>query len=319
MTTTLTAAIAAWTSVWVKKPKGGWLAQLLAKDPDDIAVLGLRLLMFVVLGLLIARLLGSLVARFAIKRGSAQGAMLGRRFVFYSVIALTGVMILEELGVELSVLLGAAGILTVAVGFASQTSASNLISGLFLLGERPFSIGDAIRVGDTTGEVLSVDLLSVKLRTFDNLFVRVPNESLIKSEITNLTRNPIRRINIDLVLSYDEDVDRVRALLCALAGEDPDVLEEPEPVIWVDQLGSSALHVRYLVWASNRHDFHGVRARVQEKVAKLFRQHGIGIGYPRVQVGATAGAQSEAEAGAETQAAAAAEASAPAGPQPGPR
>ncbi|PRP95169.1 mechanosensitive ion channel family protein [Enhygromyxa salina] len=294
MTIRLTAATAVWTSVWVKKPKGGWLAQLLAKDPDDIAVLGLRLLLFIVVGFVAARVLGSLVGRFAIKRGSAQGAMLGRRFVFYTVIALTGVMILQELGVELSVLLGAAGILTVALGFASQTSASNLISGLFLLGERPFSIGDTIRVGDTTGEVLSVDLLSVKLRTFDNLFVRVPNESLIKSEITNLSRNPIRRINIDLVLSYDEDFDRVRALLYALAMEDPDVLEEPDPIIWVDQLGSSALHIRYLVWASNRHDFPGARARVQEKVAKLFREQGIAVGYSRVQVATAAGPETEA-------------------------
>jgi small-conductance mechanosensitive channel len=290
---TTVMATSAW--VWAKK---NWLAKLLAKDPDDIAVLGLRLLMFIVVGLLLARLLGGLAHRFATARGSAQGAMLSRRFVFYSVIALTCVMILQELGVELSVLLGAAGILTVALGFASQTSASNLISGLFLLGERPFSIGDSITVGETTGQVLSVDLLSVKLRTFDNLFVRVPNESLIKSEITNLTRNPIRRINIDLVLSYDEDFDRVRELLYTMAIEDPDVLEEPDPIIWVDQLGSSALHVRYLVWASNRRDFYGTRARVQEKVAKLFREHGIAVGYARVQVAAQTGAGAETDAAA---------------------
>lgn len=289
-------SVSVWSWVWSwAKPKGNWLAQLLAKDPDDIAVLGLRLLLFVVGGLLIARLLGGLVHRFATRRGSAQGAMLARRFVFYTVIALTGIMILQEIGVELSVLLGAAGILTVAIGFASQTSASNLISGLFLLGERPFSIGDSILVGETTGQVLSVDLLSVKLRTFDNLFVRVPNEALIKSEIVNLSRNPIRRINIDLSVSYDQDFDRVRALLVALALEDPDVLEEPEPLIWVDQLSNSAIAVRYLVWTSNRHDFHGTRARVQEKVAKLFREHGIAIGYSRVQV---AGSEALPAAGA---------------------
>jgi small-conductance mechanosensitive channel len=285
------------TTVWTwAKPKGNWLAQLLAKDPDDIAVLGLRLLLFVLVGLVVARVLGSLVHRFATKRASAQGAMLARRFVFYAAISLTGVMILQELGVELSVLLGAAGILTVALGFASQTSASNLISGLFLLGERPFSIGDAIRVGDTTGEVLSVDLLSVKLRTFDNLFVRVPNEALIKSEITNLSRNPIRRISVDLVLSYDADFDRTRALLYTLASEDPDVLEEPEPVIWVDDLSGAAVKVRYLVWASNRHDYHGVRARLLEKVAKLFRQHGIAVGYPRVEVGGSSSPEADAAA-----------------------
>jgi small-conductance mechanosensitive channel len=294
------ASIASWAGAWayLKKPKGGWLAQLLAKDPDDIAVLGLRLLLFIVVGLGLARVLGSLVGRFAIRRGSAQGAMLARRFVFYAILALTGIMILEELGVELSVLLGAAGILTVALGFASQTSASNLISGLFLLGERPFSIGDTITVGATTGEVLSVDLLSVKLRTFDNLFVRVPNESLIKSEIINLTRNPIRRISIDLVLSYDEDFDRVRALLNTLATEDPDVLEEPEPLVWVDDLGTTAVKLCFRVWASNRHNYYGVRARVLEQVAKLFREHGIAVGYPRIDVGGSSSTTSSIQAAA---------------------
>ena len=84
----------------------------------------------------------------------------------------------------------AAGLLTVALGFAAQTSASNLISGLFLLGERPFVVGDVIRLASgITGEVVGIDLLSVKIRTFDNLLVRVPNETLLKSELTNLTRS----------------------------------------------------------------------------------------------------------------------------------
>src|SRR5690606_6278295 len=133
-------------------------------------------------------------------------------------------MVLDTLGVDVGVLLGAAGILTVAIGFASQTSASNLISGLFLLGARPFSVGDLIEVGTRTGVVLSVDLLSVKLRTFENLFVRVPNETLIKSDIVNLSRNPIRRIEVKLRLAYDEDFERVAALLKAIAQDDPDVL-----------------------------------------------------------------------------------------------
>ena len=113
---------------------------------------------------------------------------------------------LRELGFKLSVLLGAAGVLTVAVGFASQTSASNIISGLFLLGERPFSVGDVIRVGSTTGEVLSIDLLSAKLRTFENLFVRIPNETLIKSEVTNLSRLPVRRLDLKIGIAYKEEV-----------------------------------------------------------------------------------------------------------------
>lgn len=265
-------------------PTGDWLANLLAKEPDDIAVIALRAALIVVLGLVLGRLLGGLAARFAARRGSAQGEMLTRRFVFYGVMGVAMFMLLDTLGVEIGVLLGAAGILTVALGFASQTSASNLISGLFLLGERPFSVGDVIQIGARTGVVLSVDLLSVKLRTFDNLFVRVPNEALIKSEIVNLSRHPIRRIDIDLRLAYSEDLDKVGHILLTLAQDDPDVLQEPEPVFWVDKLGDSAIHVRFLVWASNRHTFYDVRSRIHEQVARALQEHRIAVGYQRVEV-----------------------------------
>jgi small-conductance mechanosensitive channel len=265
-------------------PEKHWLADLLAKEPDDIAVLALRAALIVVLGLVLGRLLGSVAARFAARRGSAQGEMLTRRFVFYGVMSVAMFMLLDTLGVEVGVLLGAAGILTVALGFASQTSASNLISGLFLLGERPFSVGDVIQIGARTGVVLSVDLLSVKLRTFDNLFVRVPNETLIKSEIVNLSRHPIRRIEINLRIAYSESLDKVGHILLELAQEDPDVLQEPEPVFWVDRLGDSAIHIRFLVWASNRHTFYDVESRVHEKVARALQEHRIAVGYQRVEV-----------------------------------
>ncbi|MFT6270035.1 MAG: small-conductance mechanosensitive channel [Alphaproteobacteria bacterium] len=120
---------------------------------------------------------------------------------------------MKELGFDLSVVLGAAGIFSVAIGFASQTSASNLISGLFLMMERPFSVGDIIRVESTTGEVISIDLLSVKIRTFDNLFVRIPNESRIKTQVTTLTRFPIRRADLQIGIAYKEDIERVKEIL----------------------------------------------------------------------------------------------------------
>lgn len=261
-----------------------WLAQLMAREPDDLVVVGIRAALTLVIGLVLARILASLAGRLAERRGTAQAQMITRRLVFYAMIGLTVAMTLDTVGVKLGVLLGAAGILTVAIGFAAQTSASNLISGVFLLGERPFSVGDTIEVGGTSGEVLAVDLLSVKLRTFDNLFVRVPNETLIKSEITNLSRNPIRRFEIELRVAYGEDLDRLRALLFSLAAADPDILEEPEPIVWIDRLGESAIHIRFLVWAANRAGYFDARSRMHETVARALQQHRVAIGYQKVEI-----------------------------------
>jgi len=153
--------------------------------------------------------------------------MVSRRIVFYGIVGISLVAALREVGLDLSIFLGAAGIATIAMGFAAQTSASNIIRGVFLLGERSFSVGDTIRTATVTGEVLSLDLLSVELRTFDNLFVRVPNELLVKSEITNLSRFPIRRIDISLRIAYGEDLAHVRDVLMAVADANPRCLVDP--------------------------------------------------------------------------------------------
>jgi hypothetical protein len=126
----------------------------------------LRAVLFLLVGFVLARVVSRLVQRLMVRRFSVHHAMVFRRLAFYLILALFVASALNELGFSLGVLLGAAGVLSVAIGFASQTSASNLISGLFLIGERPFGAGDVIKVGDTTGEVLSVDLLSVKAAHF---------------------------------------------------------------------------------------------------------------------------------------------------------
>lgn len=270
--------------LFVQAEKGSWLASLLSMKPDDLAIMALRAGLTLIVGFGLGRMLGRLAGRVAERRGSAQTKMIAKRLVFYAVFGIACFMALESLGVELGVLLGAAGILTVALGFASQTSASNLISGLFLLGERPFSVGDTIEVGATPGVVLSVDLLSVKLRTFDNLFVRVPNETLIKSEIINYSRNPIRRMEINLRVAYEQDLDSVRALLLELAAADPDILEEPEPIVWIDVLGESAVHIRFLCWAANQGNFFTVRSRMQEAVVRALIAGRVAIGYHKVGV-----------------------------------
>ncbi len=139
--------------------------------------------------------------------------MIAKRLAFYGVMALVVLTGLNEAGINLSVLVGAAGVASVAIGFASQTTMSNLISGIFMLIERPFMVGDVIRVGGTSGEVTTMGLFSTILKTPENMMVRIPNETLMKSEITNTTRYPLRRIELPLAVSYSADISHVRILV----------------------------------------------------------------------------------------------------------
>ena len=234
-----------------------------------------RAVLLLAAGLLLASLLGRAVSRLTRERLPAQQSVLARRLVYYLTLGLFLVAGLHQLGFRLSVLLGAAGILSVAVGFASQTSASNLVSGLFLIFEQPFQIGDVIQVGGTTGEVLSVDLLSVKLRTFDNIFVRLPNESLIKSEVRTLSRFPIRRADIQVGVDYASD----REALLEVADRNPLCLDEPAPLIIFQGFADSSMNLQFSVWAT-RESYLELKTGIQEEIKRAFDERGIEIPFP---------------------------------------
>ncbi len=246
--------------------------------PDRILSVA-RAVVLLVVGLALARLVSASVGRAIAPRVSPQQSMLTRRFLYYGLFILVVATTLHQLGFQLGVLLGAAGIFTVALGFASQTSASNLISGLFLIAERPFVVGDVIRVDDVSGEVLSVDLLSVKLRTFDNLSVRIPNESIIKSRVTTLTAFPLRRVDVKVGVAYKEDLSRVKEVLLRAADLNPLSLEEPPPLFIFNGFGDSAIDLQFSVWAK-RENFLALKNSIHEDIKSMFDEEGIEIPFP---------------------------------------
>jgi small-conductance mechanosensitive channel len=238
-----------------------------------------RALILLAVGVLLANLLSRVTRRLTADRLPPQQAQLARRVVYYLTLALFLIAGLHQLGFQLSVLLGAAGVLSVAVGFASQTSASNLVSGLFLIFEQPFQVGDIIQVGGTTGEVLAIDLLSVKLRTFDNIFVRLPNESLIKTEVRTLSRFPIRRADVQIGVDYSSDLKLVREALLAVAEANPMCLDEPAPLIIFQGFGDSSMNFQFSVWAT-RENYLPLKNSIQEELKAAFDERGIEIPFP---------------------------------------
>lgn len=223
--------------------------------------------------------LSAVAGKAAAKRFSPQATMLLRKGIVYFGSALLLVTALTQMGFKLTALLGAAGIAGVAIGFAAQTSVSNIISGLFLVSEKPFEVGDLIQVGDTRGIVLSIDLLSVKLRTLDNQFVRVPNETLIQSQVTNITRFPIRRLDINVGVAYKEDPARVREVLLDVARQNPYCLDEPEPLVLFKSFGDSALEFLFGVWFAKA-DIFDVWNSIMRDIKDRFDAEGIEIPFP---------------------------------------
>lgn len=242
-----------------------------------------KALLILIVGYFVAKIASTAVLRIDFANLGPHGKVQLRRAVFYGIFILMLFSALRELGFDLSVVLGAAGILSVAIGFASQTSASNLISGIFLMMERPFSIADVIRVGDTTGEVISIDLLSVKLRTFDNLFVRIPNESMIKTQVTTLTKFPIRRADLAIGIAYKEDIEQVQNILAEVAAKNTLCLDEPKPLFILLGFGKSSIDIQFSVW-SKRENFLALKNTMYQEIKKSFDKMGVEIPFPHLSI-----------------------------------
>lgn len=218
--------------------------------------------------------------RLRLKFLQPQQALITRKLVSISLLGISLAWAISTLGLNIGVVLGAAGVLTVALGFAAQTSVSNLISGAFLMAERPFSIDDTIKVGEVTGVVLSIDSLSVKLRTFDNLLVRIPNETMLKANITNFSHFPIRRYDMQIGVGHDSDIDQVQRVLEQVAQRNPLCLTEPAPILIFLAYGDSALQLQFSVWAA-RENFLDMRTSMHRDVKRALDEHGIVIPYPQ--------------------------------------
>ncbi len=252
-----------------------WLRTL----SPDVVTRGLVVLLTVVVGLFLVRFLAALTQRSIMKKSTPQRRMIARKAITYTGFVVVLMAVLSELGVKLTALLGAAGIVGIAVGFASQTSVSNIISGLFLISEKPFAVGDAIKIGSSSGIIQSIDLLSIKIRTFDNLFIRIPNQLILNSEVTNITRFPIRRMDIVLHVGYREDLGRVQSLLADIASRNPYSLDEPEPLILLNDLKESGVEVLFGLWFS-KNDYLFLKNSIIAEIVSRFREEGIEVPYP---------------------------------------
>jgi small-conductance mechanosensitive channel len=236
-----------------------------------------------VIGIPIVRLIRAITKKIVKDRLSPQSEQLVIRTVYYIAVLILLVTLLNEFGFHLSAILGAAGIFGVAIGFASQTSFSNIISGIFLISEKPFKVGDVVQVSSNIGTIESIDLLSIKLKTSDNRFIRVPNETMIKTEVINITRYPIRRADVNITVSYSDDLQKVRDVLLDIVKNEPQALTDPAPLFLVDKFADSGINILFGVW-SKREDLFDLKTSLMIAIKERFKQENIEIPFPHILI-----------------------------------
>lgn len=198
---------------------------------------GLRIALLIFVGIPLLQWLKKKLSLICFQHFSQHSGILLSRILFYSGLLFILITILHECGFNISALLGVAGVFGFAIGFASQTSISNIISGFFLVLEHPFFIGDIIKSNEIMGVVESIDLLSLNIRTSDNKLVRLPNETVLKSNLINLTYYPIRRIDLLLSMPYIIDIEQAQSEISAIIKNNKLILSEPVATVTLQKIG----------------------------------------------------------------------------------
>jgi len=167
----------------------------------------------------------------------------------YALVVVAFILCLVALGVQLSAVMVVIASLGVGIGFGLQNIAENLISGFILLFGRAVQKGDFITVNDLYGRVEAVGARSVVMRTPDNFSMLVPSKEIVSGRIVNWTfQDSIVRIHIPVGVSYDSDAEEVRQVLLETADDHPDILDEPEPDVWITEFADSSIQFELLVY-----------------------------------------------------------------------
>jgi small-conductance mechanosensitive channel len=209
----------------------------------------------------------------------------------YVVLTIGILLALQTTGIDLSALTIFAGALGVGIGLGLQSIASNFISGLVILAERPIKIGDRVEVDNVAGQAVAGQVIDIRARsttilTNDNISLIVPNSAFINNTVTNWSHGDQKvRFRIPVGVAYGSDLDQVRKLLIAVAKQHPASLTEPEPTVFFDSFGNSSLNLELVVWsAAMSARPRKFRSDLNFAIERALREGGIQIPYPQRDV-----------------------------------
>lgn len=234
-------------------------------------------------GVIVARIVRSLFTKYYAPKLSQDTAKNMGKLLYFGIIIIAFLVFTSSTGVDLSGIVVAGGIFGIVIGFATQSVVSNLISGVFLMIEKPAKQGDSIELPDMniSGTLLDISTFSVRIRQFDGTIIRIPNESVFTSNIRSLTSTPVRRIESIVGIAYKEDVDNaISVMRKEITLSMPFVLALPKPEFRINELADSSVNIEILVWHP-REDWGEVSPKLLKVVKKALDDNGIEIPFPQ--------------------------------------
>ena len=207
-----------------------------------------------------------------------------RRLFYIVVILVLAATALSLLGIPLGAFAFVSGAIAIGVGFGAQNVISNFISGWILLTERPVRVGDFVELGEMLGTVEAINTRFTRVRRIDGVRLMIPNSQVLENTIVNWTIVDRKlRSSVRVGVRYGSDVQKVRILLEEVLTSNPDVLDDPAPVIIFEDFGDSALVFDAFFWIESSKDrtLRGVRSAIRFEVDRVFKENDIVIAFPQ--------------------------------------
>jgi len=202
------------------------------------------------------------------------------KFLYYGTLIIVFISALPLIGLDPSGFLLAGGVAGIVLGFASQNIVGNLVSGFFLMVERPIKIGDQVEISGISGYVTDIRIISTLIRTYDGLLVRLPNQQVFTTNITNIVGHPVRRFEHTIRIRYSDDANAAIFLIKELIDKEPFALLNPSPSVFVNDLGDSSVNITVRIWAPVNEWF-GIKTRILWNIKQTLEEYGIEIPLPQ--------------------------------------
>ena len=234
-------------------------------------------------GVVVARMVRVLFTKYYAPKLPQDSAKNFSKIIYFGIIILSFLVFTSTTGVDFSGLLVAGGIFGIVIGFATQSVISNLISGIFLMIEKPVKQGDKIEIpgSDITGTLLDISTFSVRVKKFDGTIIRIPNESFFTSNIRSLSSTPVRRSEAMIGIAYKEDIEAAISVMDKEIRKSMKfVLMIPKPDFRINELADSSVNIEILVWHP-RDDWDQVGPILLKIAKKALDDNGIEIPFPQ--------------------------------------
>ena len=260
-----------------------WIEDMMPKLIDFIIQIALAFVV-IVIGVKVIGWIRRLLRK-ALERREAEAGLIQfldslTKILLYLLLALS---IMQRFGIQTTSVVAAIGSVGVAIGLALQGSLANFAGGVIILLIKPFKVGDYIVQGSLEGTVTEIELFYTTLLTPDNRRVVFPNGQLADNSLTNVTAEPVRRLDVQVGISYGADIRQAKEILLKLAAEDADVLQDQAPMAAVENLGDSSVGMLLRVWVPTD-KYWDVKFRLNEAVKHAFDGAGIEIPYSQMDV-----------------------------------